>query len=179
MSRKVLGVCWRREEVRGRCVRSTGWDISDVLFKTDIWDHLTIIIFSQGINSGFHTAGWRYTVISVTAHWHSPHTQTRLTPLSYLLCPHKQGVSCPLLFLPSGAESLWKLLVNGHLILPPTACHHLLSRHYSGPLRLPACQGGVANRSATIGQTVAALPKGQPIKACSSTSHSRGEDRCR
>lgn len=73
--------------------------------------------------------------------------------------PHrrKQGVSCPLLILPTGAESLWKLLVNGHLIPPPTACHHLLSRHYSGPLRLP---GGVVNRSPRIGRTVAALPKG-------------------
>lgn len=63
---------------------------------------------------------------------HTP-TPACLWPIPPPPCPHNQGVLCPLLFLPIGAESPWKLLVNGHLIPPPTACHHLLSHHYSEP----------------------------------------------
>lgn len=83
------------------------------------------------------------------------------------------------LFLPSGVESLWKLLVNGHPIPLPTACHHLLSHHYSRSAPAAGVPMGVANRSPTIGQAVAALPEEQPLKACCSTSHSTAGYRCR
>lgn len=133
----------RRVLSRGKGQRavcgSSGCDISDVLWERDIWRHVNLIF-----------------LLRMKTHTHT-HTHTDLSDASRLPHHHKQGVSCPLLFLPAGAESLWKLLVNGHLIPPPTACHHLLSRHYSGPLRLPE---GVANRSTRIGRAVAALPKG-------------------
>lgn len=123
-------------------MRSSGWDISDVLCKTDIWRHVTIIIFSNTHRE--HLQRLPYHRMKIHHHISNStltlatHTQTCLWPIPYPPCPHKHGVSCPLLFLPTGAESLWKLLVNGHLIPPPTACHHLLSRHYSEPLR---CRG--------------------------------------
>lgn len=34
-------------KVKGQCVRSSGWDISDVLCKIDIWGQVTVIIFSN------------------------------------------------------------------------------------------------------------------------------------
>lgn len=153
----VRGLLCRRVLDRGKGQRaacgSSGCDISDVLCEKDLWRRVTVILLLRmKTHSRTHTRA-----------------QTDLSDASRLPHRHEQGVSCPLLFLPTGAESLWKLLVNGHLIPPPTACHHLLSRHYSGPLRLP---GGVANRSTRIGRAVAALPKRPTTKAPSVTSHS-------
>lgn len=148
--------------LKGSVCKVLGGEISDVPCEADIWRHVAVIIFSTAHTSTGHYRRLPHhrmkmrLCISNSTLTLGTHTWTCLTPILYPPRPRKQGVSCPLLFLPAGAESLWKLLVNGHLVPPPTACHHLLSRHYSGPLRRPhvcVCVGvgwwggGVVNRS--------------------------------
>lgn len=46
---RLLGVCTSGGDVgrfEGQCA-CTGWDISDVLYETDIWGYVTVIILSD------------------------------------------------------------------------------------------------------------------------------------
>lgn len=47
MSVVVYSHSLEKGKVKVQCVRSTGWDISDVPSKKDVGGHVTIIIFSN------------------------------------------------------------------------------------------------------------------------------------